>query len=524
MFSRALLHNIRFYVLIFSIILSAGIYFWAILSFDSLRLQIIRLTQIYSLTAVGYLYLTLLAGPFCYTFKGLPFRSQYIKARRALGVSAFYFALLHACFAFFGQLGGFEGLFFLSNKYLLAISLSFTALVILAIMTVTAFDSVIEKLTFPKWKMLHRLVYLAGIFILIHALMLGTHFQDLTESIPQVFLTALAFLLFLELLRIDAFLKKNFPNTKHISFISLPLFVLFFFAVLYLLIPFPDAAPVSFGIHSQHIQIAREAQKGTGLNTNLPNLPGIRGDRTKRYTVSFIKPEIIEPNVAVELKFEIFNASTGNQEFVFEKIYDKYMHLIVVDNSLTYFNHIHPESDGKGFTITTTFPTGGNYHLYTDFQPYGAIEQQVAFTVDVKGDAQAVGANQSVDTKLVKEFGEFEVGLAYPKPLRTADLSIGRQLLTFTIKDAKTKSPTTTLQPYLASFGHLVMINQKTYDYIHVHPTNRSAPKPEERSGPDVEFMPLGLYGPIKPGIYRVFAQFNPDGKLFTADFTIEVE
>jgi hypothetical protein len=68
------------------------------------------------------------------------------------------------------------------------------------------------------------------------------------------------------------------------------------------------------------------------------------------------------------------------------------------------------------------------------------------------------------------------------------------------------------------------MINAKTYDYLHVHPINLTVPKPNENGGPTVTFLPLGLYGPIKPGIYRVFAQFNPDNKLFTANFTVKVE
>ncbi len=133
-----------------------------------------------------------------------------MKARRALGVSAFYFGLLHGLFAFFGQLGGFAGLGFLSSKYLLAISLSFIALVILFLMTVTSFDFMVAKLTYPKWKFLHRFVYIAGVLILLHALMLGTHFSDLSSTIPQIFFSALAILLLLEANRFDTYLQKKF--------------------------------------------------------------------------------------------------------------------------------------------------------------------------------------------------------------------------------------------------------------------------------------------------------------------------
>jgi hypothetical protein len=108
--------------------------------------------------------------------------------------------------------------------------------------------------------------------------------------------------------------------------------------------------------------------------------------------------------------------------------------------------------------------------------------------------------------------------------LISQEISIGQQLLGFTFKNAKTKQPITTLKPYLDAFGHLVMINEKTFDYIHVHPNILAVPSPDQNAGPTIEFLPLGIYGPIKPGIYRVFAQFNPNGQLMVADYTIEIK
>jgi hypothetical protein len=102
-------------------------------------------------------------------------------------------------------------------------------------------------------------------------------------------------------------------------------------------------------------------------------------------------------------------------------------------------------------------------------------------------------------------------------------MTFGNQTISFTVKDATTHKPITTLKPYLASFGHLVMIDESTYTYLHVHPFTLVAPPPNANGGPTVDFLPIGIYGPIKPGIYRLFAQFNPDGNLFTADFTVKV-
>lgn len=514
--------NIRFYVLLGSFLLSLLIAAFVKFVIPQGSLQLIRLTQLYALTALFYLYVSLLIGPVTYSFKFLPWRGQIHRARRAVGVSAFYFALIHASLAFFGQLGGFGGLLYLDNKYLLAISFSFVALLVLGLLTATSFDYMVLRLG-KKWKLLHRLIYLAALLVLVHALMLGTHFQDLSGLIPQVFLSAFFILLVLEAIRFDAFLQRRLSIQPRFG-ITL---VLAFGAVLsYSFISFlPKNAKVSLGIHSAHIQLAQQVQQGANNSLgsgSFASIPGLQGDRTKRYTVSFDQPEIVRAKQDVSLRFQVFDASSGSRVSLFSILNEKLVHLVIVDDGLGYFNHIHPTQDSNGFIIQTQFPKDGEYRLYLTFQPLGAIEQQFAFTLKV-GKGEVESPNFLPDTNLTKSFGDYQVSLNFPSPLKASQLSIGAQNLKFTIKD-KSGNPVSNLKPYLAAFGHLVMINEETFDYLHVHPYNLAIPKPDDLSGPDVEFLPIGIYGAIKPGIYRVFAQFNPDGKLFTADFTIKVE
>lgn len=206
-----LLRYIRVVVLILSFLLSLLIYVWVIYSFPAGTIQVTKLTKIYALVALGYLYAALLASPLTQFFPSLPGRGHYLRARRAIGQSAFYFAVLHSSLAFWGQLGGFQGLSFLTAKYLLAISLSFIALTILTFMAATSFNRMVSRLGFHTWKLLHRFVYLAGILILIHALLIGTHFRDLSRAIPRLIFLAVAFLLLLEALRFDRYrqTKRN---------------------------------------------------------------------------------------------------------------------------------------------------------------------------------------------------------------------------------------------------------------------------------------------------------------------------
>lgn len=172
-----LFSNIRFYILLFSFLLSLIEYWYAAGVAPNQFDRISLLVTIYAYTAVLYLYIALLCGPLTKIFQQLPFRPQYVKARRALGVSAFYFAILHAWNAFFNLLGGFQIVPLLDPEYQVALLLSTTALFILSLMAATSFDYMVKKLTFPVWKKLHQFVYIAAFFIVLHVMLIGSTFE-----------------------------------------------------------------------------------------------------------------------------------------------------------------------------------------------------------------------------------------------------------------------------------------------------------------------------------------------------------
>jgi len=485
----------------------------------SSQIKIIRLDQFFAFLSVIYLYLALLISPLYHSFKTIPFHKQAIEIRRTIGIASFTFALIHSLFAFFGQLNGFKGLLFLADNYVVSLAIGFVGLEILMVLAFTSFDRAVDYLSFRKWKMLHRLVYLASFLILIHTYLLGSHFLSLTNPIPIVTFLLIAILSLLEARRFDYYLEreKDLSLKVGISFLVVSAAV-----ISYLVFTLPSKNTSSFGIHAQHILLAQQAQNNQ-LPSNLQGIPGFNGDPNLRYTTSFIPEDIVEPNTKTTLKFKVYNSSTGQEVKLFSYFYTKLIHLVIVDESLSYFSHIHPEQTEDGFVISTTFPKAGLYHLYTDFQPLGGVEQQMGFSLQVGDQKDVKKGIMLPDNKLTKVFGDYLVTMNFPRPLLAKKLSVGNQKITFTIKDAKTKKPITNLKPYLASFGHLTMINEATFDYVHVHPNSLTPPPSNASSGPNIEFIPLGIYGPIKPGIYRVFAQFNPNNKLITTDFTIKV-
>jgi hypothetical protein len=74
-------------------------------------------------------------------------------------------------------------------------------------------------------------------------------------------------------------------------------------------------------------------------------------------------------------------------------------------------------------------------------------------------------------------------------------------------------NPVTDLEPYLGSYGHLVVLRQGDLGYLHVHPD-------EQRTPGTVKFW---MAAP-STGTYRAFFDFQVAGTVHTAEFTVRVD
>jgi hypothetical protein len=70
------------------------------------------------------------------------------------------------------------------------------------------------------------------------------------------------------------------------------------------------------------------------------------------------------------------------------------------------------------------------------------------------------------------------------------------------------------VEPYLGADGHLVVLRQGDLAYLHAHPIE------EEGGGGPIRFM---VEYP-SAGRYRLFLQFQHEGRVHTAEFTQEVK
>lgn len=193
----------------------------------------------------------------------------------------------------------------------------------------------------------------------------------------------------------------------------------------------------------------------------------------------------------------------------FELNHEKFLHLIVVDHDLSYFNHIHPEFQGDGrFTINTTFPAGGEYKVFADFVPLGGSSTTLSEWVEVEGK-EGEHAAITADSELVKEADGKEVGLSLSSTKSNEEIT-----LTFDIRDSMTKEGIDNLEPYLGAVGHVVILSADAEQYIHVHPID------EEATGPTAQFATSFP----QSGTYKIWGQFQHNGQVITAPYVIDIQ
>jgi hypothetical protein len=189
----------------------------------------------------------------------------------------------------------------------------------------------------------------------------------------------------------------------------------------------------------------------------------------------------------------------------FDVEHDKRMHLIIVRRDTTGFQHLHPEMAADGtWHSPLTLPGGGSYRAFADFTPTGAANTTLGVDLAAAGTfeplSHAPRRTAQVDGYTVELTGELVPGAGAP--------------LTLTVhRDGRL---VTDLQPYLAAYGHLVALREGDLAYLHVHP--EGAPGDGRTpAGPTIEFVAEAP----SPGTYRLFLDFQHEGIVRTAEFTV---
>lgn len=238
------------------------------------------------------------------------------------------------------------------------------------------------------------------------------------------------------------------------------------------------------------------------------------------------EPQIINAGEEVKLNFSLVNNETKQTIKDLEIVHEKILHLIIVSKNLAYFDHIHPEMNADGsLSVKTKFDKGGDYVLFADLTPKGEKKSQV-FDIPLKVTGEPV-ANIPLTTR-----NTFETeGFISTMTTDPSDL-VTNKSTEIVVKLAKNGKDVTDLKNYLGALGHMVVISEDASMYLHVHPMEAEGKGHEDHGNMKMDSDKMTKSGPNvvfhtnfpKPGIYKVFAQFNPGGKLITTNFVVNVK
>ncbi|MBM7603739.1 hypothetical protein JOC75_001712 [Metabacillus crassostreae] len=236
---------------------------------------------------------------------------------------------------------------------------------------------------------------------------------------------------------------------------------------------------------------------GTHDNTSNETSDDHHEHKNEENTENQIKIQVQEENGHIMITLKDF---LGNPLKNLEINHEKLMHLIVVDEHLDQYYHLHPEEIAAGQFKVKSQLNEGHYKAFVDIK-LGDLAYKVDPIPFKVGNPSTIEHNHpslEVDKNLEKTVDENSVKLS------ATDLVVGEPVtLSFDVHGVE-------LEPYLGAMGHVVILDEKAQEYLHVHPQNENEPVFE------TEFSDAG--------IYKIWAEFKVNGKVTAFPFVVEVK
>ncbi|MEK7673200.1 MAG: hypothetical protein AAB373_04925 [Patescibacteria group bacterium] len=213
-------------------------------------------------------------------------------------------------------------------------------------------------------------------------------------------------------------------------------------------------------------------------------------------------PEQIIPNKEEKFEFQIIT-NNGEIQKVFEIMHEKLMHLVIVRKDLQEFQHLHPTIDPKTgiATANITFPTSGPYRMFFEFTP--EYQSSITLDIDIGGNTSFQPQELEISKEATQKIGDYEVTYNFPKIIKT------NEEIEYSLEVQKNSQPVTDLENYLGAKGHSIILKEGSLIYVHTHPKNN-------------EDLTFGTNF-TEPGKYKIFTQFQHNGKIMRAEYVVEV-
>jgi len=152
--------------------LNNKVFFWLLLAIPAVAMSVAmgngaeleRLMHVTGEFSARLMILALLLSPFKLIFNNARWVNWLLRRRRAIGVAAFFYALVHTIL-YVVDMGTLQAI--LSELGLLGIWTGWVALIIFIPLAITSNNTMVRVLK-SNWKTLQRLVYVAAVLTLVH--------------------------------------------------------------------------------------------------------------------------------------------------------------------------------------------------------------------------------------------------------------------------------------------------------------------------------------------------------------------
>jgi len=195
-------------------------------------------------------------------------------------------------------------------------------------------------------------------------------------------------------------------------------------------------------------------------------------------------------------------------------VHTKKLHLLIIDPSLSDYQHIHPDAGNipGEYTFDFTPLKNARYRVWANFIPT-RTGKEVYESADIGTPAKdKTVIDKTVSTHTVVDGYDFTLTL--DEPLKAGEADMASMTIT---KDGK---PFAQLQPVLGAFAHMVGFSKNFKSVMHVHPLGEEPKTDNMRGGPKLEFH----IEPEFKGFYKIFAQVRIDDKIIFVPFGVKVQ
>ncbi len=215
-----------------------------------------------------------------------------------------------------------------------------------------------------------------------------------------------------------------------------------------------------------------------------PAAPQFLPVTTARSPVEFsVSPESVQPEQEVDFTFRLAT-STGKPIAPVDLLisHTRKLHLMLVDPSLTDYQHIHPipgEVPGE-WHVSFAPKYAGTYRIFADFMPaVTARGLYASVDVDVPGTPQPLYHELS----LVHRDGPYTFELSMDDGRVRA-----RESTDLTLKIRHDDDAAVNLGEIMGSFAHLVAFDEKRSGFAHLHPQETDLESPPDLYEPELHF------------------------------------